>query len=150
MPRGYFIHGLLRGGKYPPTYNVWRAMRQRCLNPKKRLYHNYGGRGITVCERWNSFANFASDMGPCPPGHTLDRIDNDGPYEPSNCRWATRSQQQRNRRNVRPLTFQGRTMLISDWAKELGIDSNTIQARIDNYGWSVERALSTAPRPWGR
>lgn len=95
-------HGM--GGKHegkdrPREYVSWLAMKDRCNRATRKDFANYGGRGITVCDRWaNSFKSFYSDMGPCPKGLTLDRVDNDGNYEPGNCRWATRSTQRRNQR----------------------------------------------------
>jgi hypothetical protein len=92
-------HGHAERGNKSRTYNSWSAMLQRCHDPKHRSYKNYGGRGITVCQRWReSFEAFLADMGEPPEKHTLDRIDNDGNYEPSNCRWATRLMQSRNMR----------------------------------------------------
>lgn len=87
-------HGMRRNR----VYTTWVGMRQRCGNPNAHAYENYGGRGITVCERWRNFQNFYADMGERPPGLTLDRIDNDGNYEPGNCRWATRQVQSQNQR----------------------------------------------------
>jgi hypothetical protein len=94
-------HGARTGGKFPPEYNAWKDMRQRCWNVNHPKFKHYGARGITICVRWNSFAAFRQDMGPKPkPHHTysLDRIKNDGNYTPSNCKWSTRSEQNKNRR----------------------------------------------------
>jgi hypothetical protein len=90
-------HGQARDGKRTPTYLSWQNMRQRCNNPNVPRWANYGGRGITVCARWNSFESFLADMGERPEGKTLDRVDNDGNYEPGNCRWATSAEQMGNR-----------------------------------------------------
>lgn len=123
-------------------YGIWAGMIGRCTRTRHKSYRNYGGRGIKVCERWMSFANFAADMPPFPgDGYQIDRIDNDGNYEPGNCRWATRKENMRNRRTTHLMTLNGVTKPMSDWADELGINRDTIRDRL-RRGWSEERALT--------
>src|ERR1700678_1956729 len=131
------------------TYRSWQAMKSRCLNESHRAFPDYGGRGITVCERWvNSFENFLADMGECPPSLTLDRIQNAGNYEPGNCRWASRREQQRNMRSNRRLTYNGRTMCAADWAIELGMSDKTFRWRLANWGQTEK--LFTEPLEFRR
>lgn len=134
-----------RTGDY--LHRTWSLIIQRCCNPRNPAYPRYGGRGIVICDRWrDSFEAFAADMGERPTQmHTIDRIDNDGPYTPGNCRWATRSDQARNRKSSRTLTLDGVTRTAAEWSQITGIHSWTIRQRIDRYGWSVERALTTPP-----
>lgn len=126
-----------------PEYQAWAHMIQRCLNSSCPEYRNYGARGITVCERWMEAKNFLADMGPRPSAkYSLDRINNDGNYEPDNCRWATQHQQQRNRRTNRWIEWNGRTQVLADWARELGFPKNVITSRM-SLGWTVERTFTT-------
>jgi hypothetical protein len=118
-------------------------MLRRCLTPSDTAYARYGGRGITVCERWRRFENFLSDMGECPEGLTLDRIDNAGGYAPENCRWADRVTQGRNKSNNRVLEFKGKKQTLAAWAEELSISDRLLTARLNRLGWSVFQALST-------
>lgn len=128
-------------------WNRWYLMLGRCYEPYSTGYQNYGARGIRVCEQWHTFENFLADMGQPPAsGFSLDRIDNDGDYEPGNCRWTTRVIQNRNRRFCRQFTHEGRTQLLTDWAKELGVNLSTISMRIDAYGWPIAKALTTKVR----
>ena len=122
-------------------YESFRAMHRRCDPASGRSKH-WGDRGITVCDRWRTFENFLADMGPRPEGMTLDRIDNNGNYEPSNCRWATWRQQHRNRRNNRSLTAHGETMLVCEWAELLGVRASLLMQRIYKFGWSEEDAVT--------
>lgn len=126
-----------------PTYNIWCKMRERCGNPQNPNYPSYGGRGIYVCERWQSFETFLADMGERPsPKHSIDRIDNDGPYSPENCRWVGSIREQRaNCRDNRRVTYKGETLIVSEWARRTGIDNETLLFRL-NAGWSVERAFT--------
>lgn len=123
---------------------VWRNMIHRCTNPEDPSYARYGGRGIVVCDRWlDSFQFFNEDMGPeAPEGLSIDRIDNDGPYDKSNCRWATRKQQQRNRRNTPRLTVGGITKTLHEWAQESLVSARVIRNRVGR-GWPASLAIST-------
>lgn len=116
--------------------------RQRCRNPNNRDYPHYGGRGITVCERWDNFETFLADMGIRPKGMTLDRVDNSKGYSPENCRWATRAEQSQNTRKTSFITYQGETRTVTDWAKISGISRDTLQARITILGYTPEQALT--------
>lgn len=124
-------------------YWVWQAMMQRCRNPNSPQFKDYGGRGITVCAEWQDFATFSSDMGdPC--GRTLDRIDNAKGYSAENCRWASRKEQNSNRRNCIYTEIDGARMTLFDACKKKGLPYDTIRARITGLGWPIEFAL-TAP-----
>lgn len=123
------------GGKSGPDrteYLIWKGMRSRCYSEGSKYYKRYGGRGITMCERWRAdFSFFLSDMGKKPfPGASIDRIDNDGPYSPENCRWATKAQQCRNRSTTRFVTFGGKTMAVGDWADAYKIPYRTLIYRV--------------------
>lgn len=129
-------------GQMDTTRRTWHDMLRRCEDPKDWAWKHYGGRGIKVCKRWHRFSNFLKDMGTRPKGLTLDRFpNNDGDYKPSNCRWATWSQQHRNRRSNKMITFRGKTMTMWDWAEKVGIDPFTLSSRL-RKGWSVEEALA--------
>ena len=142
-------HHFKHGQAHTRTYRIWVAMKQRCTNPKCSRYKWYGARGITICPRWlNSFILFLEDMDHPPSDkHTLDRIKNHLGYAPGNCRWATRAEQMRNTRNSRPITFNGKTQLLIDWAKDLGIGNNLLIWRLNH--WTLERALSPDDRGRG-
>lgn len=124
-------------------YRSWNAMKDRCLNPQNPHFEHYGGRGIKVCERWLEFANFFADMGRRPtPKHTLERINNSGNYEPSNCRWATTREQLRNRRITFKVEFRGESKPLSELCELFDRDLNIVATRIRKHGWTAERALA--------
>jgi hypothetical protein len=118
-------------------------MLSRCDLPTTPGYKYYGGRGIKVCDRWRRYENFLSDMGARPPDTSLDRIDNDGNYEPSNCRWATRKQQRRNNRANHAITFNGETLTLAEWAEKAGMPRQRLRTRIVRDGWAIEKAITT-------
>lgn len=122
-------------------YGSWTAMKARCGDVNHPAFHRYGGRGISVCERWLVFENFLEDMGERPAGATLERKQNNLGYSKENCRWATRKEQARNTCSNRYLSFNGERLTVGDWAVKLGFSKNTINERIKR-GWSLERALS--------
>jgi len=128
-------------------YCTWYNMKTRCLNENNVEYHNYGGRGISVCDRWlDSYENFLEDMGRKPgKTYTLDRKDNDGDYTPENCRWATKKEQGRNKRTNRLLTHNGVTQTMKEWSEELKLNYNTLIKRL-RMGWDIEKALTTPVR----
>lgn len=130
------------------TYYIWKTMIQRCTNKKCKSFCRYGGRGIKVCDQWlESFENFFDDMGPAPPYMSIDRFpNNDGNYEPGNCRWATKIQQANNTRTNKFIEFQGERLTISQWSKKTGISEKILSARI-RRGWSIEHALTTKVVP---
>jgi hypothetical protein len=130
-------------GNHNKTYNSWKGMMTRCFSERAINYDWYGGRGITVCERWQDYDDFYADMGPRPDGHTLDRIDSDGHYEPRNCRWASTRVQTTNRAGTRWITYNGETRFLKEWAEVLGFNYITLQQRIYRRGWSIEKAFTT-------
>lgn len=134
-------HGMCRDGSLPPEYHSWSNMIQRCTNPNNPKYDDYGGRGITVCARWvDSFESFLEDMGEKPEGYSVERINNNGNYEPGNCRWATQAEQVINSRHCRMLSFNGKTQAMSVWARELNIEYDTLRNRLD-AGWPIGKAF---------
>lgn len=128
-----------------PEYNVWTHMKKRCSgNSKNKRDASYVARGIKVCERWqNSFAAFYEDMGPRPSSkHSLDRIDNNGNYEPKNCRWATTKEQANNTSKNISISFNGETKTLTQWAEFLGVNLHSLRCRLVDYGYSIEEAFN--------
>ncbi len=124
------------------TYKSWYAMIQRCTNPNDKAYHNYGGRGVKVCQRWKKFKNFLKDMGEVSEGYQIDRIDNNKGYDKSNCRWVTSKQNSRNKRDNHLETYNGKTQCVSAWAEEFDIHERTLNDRL-HRGLSIKEALTT-------
>ena len=136
-------HGL----RHTPEYEIWLQIRMWCKNPKNPGYANYGGRGITICKRWDDFANFIADMGKRPSAkHSIDRVNNDKGYSTFNCKWATSLEQGSNKRNNRKITLDGRTQTMAQWTREIGISAATIHARLAR-GDSIADALRPADQP---
>ncbi len=132
--------------KNHPLYRTWKNIKQRCLNPKNTGYHNYGGRGIKMCQQWqSSFDVFVKDVGVRPSlGHSIDRHpDLNGNYEPGNVRWATRKEQANNKRTTHLIEFRGETLPLLDWARRMGLSTCALRYRLRQYG--VEFALTTPP-----
>jgi len=140
------MHGLSK----TPEYRTWIAMKSRCYNDKSSNYKNYGARGIRVCERWrNSFDAFLSDMGKKPSAkHSIDRIKNNGNYEPENCQWKTKIEQENNKRNNHFITAYGVTLSVRQWEKLLEIPRGRVSYRI-NAGWDDIDAVSMSEIPRG-
>lgn len=133
-------HGQTVGGRHSPTYNTWQDMIDRCTNPNDPAFSNYGGRGIRVCDRWRNLNDFIADMGPRPPRLTIDRIDNDKGYEPGNCRWATRTEQNRNTRATKLTADIVRQIRASSessyqWSKKLGVSYTTVKQARNGATW---------------
>jgi hypothetical protein len=131
------------------VYRIWRAMHWRC-NPTSEHNANYSDRGIYVCSKWKDFISFYADMGDAPQGASIDRIDNDKPYSPDNCRWATRTEQSRNRRGSLSVVVNGAKRLLQELSDEYGFKYQTLHARLFIYGWNVDEALSTPAARRGR
>jgi len=129
------------------TYRSWKGMIQRCTNPNNHKYQRYGGRGIKVCDEWKTFVGFLKDMGDCPEGYQIDRINNDGNYNKDNCRWADIQTQARNRSNNRNIRMNGQTKTMAEWCDNLSISPNMVRMRL-HRGWEANEALTKEPRQW--
>ena len=127
-------HGMATRNATRTEYTIWMGMKRRCTLKTELAWKNYGGRGIKVCDRWLSFENFYADMGPRPDGMSLDRINNDGNYEPSNCRWADRASQRRNSRRVHTVVVNGVSNCLTDWAALIGVAQSTTYYWMGRYG----------------
>lgn len=140
-------HGHTKNRSMSKAYKAWGQIKERTANQNRADFKNYGGRGIKMCKRWsNSFEAFLKDMGEPKQGMSLDRRNNDGHYEPKNCKWSTRKEQNNNKRTNRMVTFRGQTKTLAQWAEMIGVHRCTLSARITKCGWSIEKALITPVR----
>lgn len=134
-------HGHYIKRKASPTYSSWCAMKKRCLYPNDKSFHEYGGSGIKICQRWFKFKNFLEDMGIRPNGKSIDRIDNNLGYFKENCKWSTDKEQALNKKSTKIITFNGQSLSISDWSRKLGMCRDSIGKRL-KAGWPIEKALT--------
>lgn len=138
----HLTHGL----SHHPLFRVWWSMLERCYSESNKSFCDYGGRGIFVCDEWKddfkTFYDWAIGNG-YKDGLSIDRIDNDGNYEPSNCRWVEKITQNNNKRNNKFITYHGKTQSVAEWSRELNIPYRTLLSRINSYGWSIEKAFET-------
>lgn len=146
IPKGkdhrFFKHGAsMKGNSLRPTNKVWVVMRQRCMNEKSRDFKNYGGRGIKFCDKWDTFEGFFEDMGECPKGFSLERINNDGDYCKENCKWATRKEQNNNRRDNTSFIIDGKRIVRTQIQEKLGWTRDQYRRRSEKYGndWIIEQ-----------
>lgn len=139
--KSFRTHGLRKS----PEYTVWALMISRCHNKNNKSYERYGSRGISVCDRWkNSFESFLADMGNRPAdGLQIDRINNDGNYEPSNCRWVTKTENARNKRSNVVIKYNGQSATVAEWGERIGINAKALRLRLFRRNWSIEKSLST-------
>lgn len=138
------VHGMYR----TRIYRIWKGIKRRCLNPNNEYYKDYGGRGISVCKEWEDFKNFynwAMNSG-YSDTLTIDRINNDGNYDPDNCRWVTQKVQNNNTRKNHYLTYKGKTKSMAEWSEITGIPYSTLKGRINSLHWSVEKTIETPTR----
>ena len=149
MPKGV-VHGHSWLGGYTPTYSSWRSMISRCTQKSTPAFEHYKKRGITVCARWRKFVNFLDDMGERPgKKYTLERINNDGNYEPGNCRWATRMEQANNRITNKVFSYKGQLVTLANLSRISGVDKELLRCRLcrSKLPWTVEGAIQTPPIP---
>ena len=139
-----------KGTEYGRLFNVWRSMIDRCECPTHQAYRRYGGRGITVCPAWHDFATFLADMGPRPTGGSIERIDNNAGYSPSNCRWASRKEQSFNRENTIYVEYECVQVSLAELSDRFNVDHDVVSRRVLERGWDVHRALTTPVRKCAR